>query len=74
MTNKYKTTFITCWGTFAYERMLFRLSNAGATFQRAMKIDFNDLIGKIIQNYLDDLTVYSENRSNHFGHLRKILM
>jgi hypothetical protein len=60
-TDKYKTTFTTCWGTFAYERMPFGLSNAGATFQRAMQIDFDDLIGKIIQIYLDDLTVYSKN-------------
>jgi hypothetical protein len=74
MTDKYKTTFITHWGTFSYKRMPFGLSNAGATFQRAMQIDFDDLIGKIIQIYLDDLTVYSKNRSTHFGHLRKVLM
>jgi hypothetical protein len=70
----FKTDFITRWGTFSYERMPFGLSNAGATFQRAMKIDFDDLIGKIIQIYLDDLTMYSRNRSDHFSHLRKILM
>jgi hypothetical protein len=51
--NKYKTTFITSWGTFAYKCMPFVLSNAGATFQRAMQIDFDDLIDKIIQIYLD---------------------
>jgi hypothetical protein len=34
--DKYKTNFITRWGTFAYERMPFGLSNLGATFQRAM--------------------------------------
>jgi hypothetical protein len=72
--DKYKTTFITRWGTFSYERMHFGLSNAGATFQRAMQIDFDDLINKIIQIYLDDLTVYSKNRSDHFGHLKRVLM
>jgi hypothetical protein len=46
--DKYKTIFITHWGTVAYERMPFGLSNAGATFQRAMQIDFDNLIGKII--------------------------
>jgi hypothetical protein len=60
-TDKYKTTFITRWGTFSYKCMPFGLSNAGATFQRAMQIAFDDLIGKIIQVYLDDLTVYSKN-------------
>jgi hypothetical protein len=54
--------------------MPFGLSNAGATFQRSMQIDFYDLIGKIIQVYLDDLTVYLKNRLDHFGHLRKVLM
>jgi hypothetical protein len=72
--DKYKTTFTTRWGTFSYECMPFGLSNAGATFQRAMQIDFDDLIGKIIQVYLDDLTVYSKNRSDHFGHLRKVFL
>jgi hypothetical protein len=60
-TDKYKTTFITCWGTFADERMPFVLSNACATFQRAMQIDFDNLINEIIQIYFDDLTVYSKN-------------
>ena len=40
-----KTTFRTKWGTFAYRRMPFGLINAGATFQRAMDIDFHGLIG-----------------------------
>jgi hypothetical protein len=73
-TNKYKTAFITHWGTFAYERMPFGLSNAGATFQRDMQIAFDDMIDKIIHIYLDYLTLYSKNRSDHFGHLRKVLM
>jgi hypothetical protein len=54
--------------------MPFDLSNVGVTFQRAMQIDFDDLIGKIIQIYLHELIVYSKNPSDHFGHLRKILM
>ena len=47
-TDIYKTTFTTHWGTFSYECMPFGLSNAGSTFQRAMQIDFDDLISKII--------------------------
>ena len=56
--DKYKTTFITRWCIVAYECMPFGLSNAGATFQRPMQIMFDNLIGKIIQIYLDDSTVY----------------
>jgi hypothetical protein len=56
-----KTTFTTRWGIFYYECMSFGLSNEGATFQRAMQIDFEDLIGNIIQVCLDYLTVYSKN-------------
>jgi hypothetical protein len=74
MADKYKTTFITRWGTFSYEHMNFGLLNAGSTFQRDIQIDFDDLIGKIIQIYLDDLMVYSKIRSDHFGHLKRVLM
>jgi hypothetical protein len=73
-THRYKTTFTTHWGTFSYECMPFGLSNAGATFQRAMQIYFDNLIGNIIQVYLDDLIVYSKKWLDHFDHLRKFLM
>jgi hypothetical protein len=54
--------------------MPFFLSNTGSTFQRAMQIYFDDLIGKIIHVYLHDLTVYLRNRLYHFDHPRKFLM
>jgi hypothetical protein len=60
-TDKYKTTFITHWGTFSYEHIPFGLSNAGVTFQRDMQIDFDDMIDNIIHIYLDDLNLYSKN-------------
>ena len=50
--------------------MPFGLLNAGATFQRAMDYAFNELIGKIIEIYQDDLTVFSKERWDHIGHLR----
>jgi hypothetical protein len=67
-----KTTFTTPWGTFEYLRMPFGLLNAGATFQRAMDFSFKDLIGKIIEIYQDDLTVFSKDRSSHISHLRQV--
>jgi hypothetical protein len=67
-----KTTFRTKWGTFAYKRMPFGLINAGATFQRAMDVDFRGLIHKCVVVYLDDVTVYSKNREEHIQHLTHI--
>jgi len=68
--DMYITTFTTQWGTFAYKWIPFGLINAGATCQRDMQMDFDAMIGKIIQIYLDDSTVYSRTREDHFGHLK----
>ena len=68
--NQLKTTFRTPWGTYAYRKMPFGLINAGATFQRAMDIAFRGLIGKFVVIYLDDITVFSKNRTDHITHLR----
>ena len=55
-----KTTFTTPWGTFEYLRIPFGFLNVGATFQRAMDYAFKELIGKIIEIYQDELTVFSK--------------
>jgi hypothetical protein len=57
-----KTTFVTPWGTYAYVCMPFGMKNVGATFQRAMDHAFNDLIGKFMEDYQDDLIVHSKLR------------
>src|ERR1700733_7398721 len=66
-----KTTFRTKWGTYAYEKMPFGLINAGATFQREMDIAFKGLINKTVVVYLDDIIVFSKNRSNHLHDLNQ---
>jgi ribonuclease HI len=68
--DQLKTAFTTPWGTFMYLRMSFGLMNVGATFQRAMRFAFRDLIQKIIEIYQDDLTVVSKDRKDHLSHLR----
>eukprot|EP00253_Pinus_taeda_P007863 PITA_07863 len=67
--DRHKTTFTTPWGTFEYIRMPFGLTNAGATFQRAMYYAFKGLIGKIIEIYQDDLTVFSKDEGKLLGHI-----
>jgi len=67
-----KTTFVTSWGTYAYVRMPFGLKNAGETFHRDMDHDFKYFVGKIMDDYQDDLIVYSKSREIHLIHLRQI--
>ena len=70
--DRRKTTFTTPWGTFEYVRIPFGLWNAGTTFQRAMDYAFKELIGKIIEIYQDDLTVFSKQRTSHVSHLKQV--
>ena len=46
--DQHKTSFTIPWGTFMYVKMPFGLMNAGATFQRAMDIDFSEDIDYFI--------------------------
>eukprot|EP00253_Pinus_taeda_P001939 PITA_01939 len=70
--DRLKTTFRTKWGTYAYQKMPFGLINAGATFQRAIDIAFKGLINRTIVVYLDEITVFSKERSNHLHDLNEI--
>jgi hypothetical protein len=51
------TMFITPFGAYCYQTMPFGLKNAGATFQRCMRRVFGELIGRIIEAYVDDIVV-----------------
>lgn len=46
--NRYNTTFTTKWGTYAYEKMSFGLTNVGSTFQKAIEMDFNSMIENFV--------------------------
>ena len=70
--DRLKMTFRTRWGTFAYRRMPFGLINIGATFQRAMDMDFHGLIGHSAVVYLDDITIFSKKREEYAFHLKQI--
>lgn len=71
--EQHKIAFITPWGTFTYNRMPFGLINAGATFQRDMDSFFKDFRDKMIVVCLDDLTVFSKKRTDHFRDLSVVL-
>jgi hypothetical protein len=46
-------------GLFKYVVMTFGLKNASATYQRAMNYIYHDLIGKLVEIYIDDIVVKS---------------
>jgi hypothetical protein len=46
-------------GLFKYVVMTFGLKNAFATYQRAMNYIYHDLIGKLVEIYIDDVVVKS---------------
>ncbi|CAL2277785.1 unnamed protein product [Prunus armeniaca] len=57
-----KTAFRTPYGNFYYTVMPFGLKNVGATYQRAMTAVFHDMMGKEVEDYVDDLVVKSKTR------------
>jgi hypothetical protein len=60
-------------GLFEYVVMTFGLKNAGATYQRAMNYMFHDLIGKLVEIYIDDVVVKSASAEGHLGDLQRVL-
>ncbi|WJZ95159.1 hypothetical protein VitviT2T_013949 [Vitis vinifera] len=53
-----KTTFTCPFGTYTYRRMPFGLCNAHATFQRCMLSIFSDMVERIMEVFMDDITIY----------------
>ena len=60
-------------GLFEYLVMTFGLKNAGATYKRAMNYIFHDLIGKLVEIYIDDVVVKSTSAGGHLEDLRQVL-
>jgi hypothetical protein len=60
-------------GLFEYVVMTFGLKNAGATYQRAMNYIFHDLIGKLVEIYIDYIVVKSVSVEGHLRDLRQVL-
>jgi hypothetical protein len=59
-------------GLFEYVVMTFGLKNAGATYQRSMNYIYHDLIGKLVEIYIDDVVVKSTSTGGHLGDLRQV--
>jgi hypothetical protein len=57
-------------GLLEYMVMTFGLKNAGAMYQYAMNYIYHDLIGKLVENYIDDVAVKSTSIGGHLEVLR----
>ena len=68
-----KTTFTCPFGTYAYRRMPFGLCNAPATFQRCVLSMFSDMVERIMEVYMDDITVYGDDFEECLANLEVIL-
>ena len=68
-----KTTFTCPFGTYAYRRMPFSLCNAPATFQRCMLSMFSDMVERIMEVYMDEITVYGGDFDECLTNLEAIL-
>ncbi|KAJ9529863.1 hypothetical protein QJQ45_022262 [Haematococcus lacustris] len=68
-----KTAFLTPMGQFQFKVLCFGLTNAPATFQRAMNNVFQPLINKSVLVYIDDILVMSNSAEEHVQHLREVL-
>jgi hypothetical protein len=59
-------------GLFKYVVMTFGLKNAGATYQRAMNYIYHDLVGKLVEIYIDNVVVKSTSIGGHLWDLRQV--
>jgi hypothetical protein len=57
--DMHKTAFQCPWfmGLFEWIVMTFGLKNAGAMYQRAMNLIFHDLLGSVMEVYIDDVVI-----------------
>jgi hypothetical protein len=53
--------------------MTFGLKNVGATYQRAIKLIFHDLLRVLLEVYIDDLVIKSADFEGHTADLRLVL-
>ncbi|GAU26993.1 hypothetical protein TSUD_290450 [Trifolium subterraneum] len=70
--DKKKTAFMTETGNYYYNVIPFGLKNAGATYQRMINKVFHNEIGDMLEVYIDDMIVKSEEEIDHTAHLKRV--
>ena len=67
-----KTAFMTETNSYSYKVMPFGLKNAGATYQRLMDKVLAPILGRNVQDYVDDMVVTSHERGQHAADLEEL--
>jgi len=71
--DKQKTTFMTESGNYYFNVMPFGLRNVRASYQRMMnKVYDKKILGDILEVYMDDVIVKSQQLVDHATHLRRV--
>ena len=68
-----KTTFTCPFRTYAYRRMPFSLCNAPTTFQICMLSIFSDMVERIVEVFMDDITIYGSTFDECLVNLEAVL-
>src|SRR6266436_2450867 len=68
-----KMAFRTCYGSFEWRVMPFRLSNAPAVFQQFINDVLEGLLDVCVIGYIDDILVYSNSLDEHKDHVQEVL-
>lgn len=66
------SAFATLMGLYEFERMLFGLCNAPATFQQLMHRCLGEQVHDYLFIYLDDVIMYSYDFRSHLHHLESV--
>jgi hypothetical protein len=59
-------------GLFVWVVMTFGLKNVGATYQQVMNLIFHDLLGMILEVYMDDHAIKLAGFDSHMAGLKVV--
>ncbi|KAK3543156.1 hypothetical protein QTP70_011951 [Hemibagrus guttatus] len=71
--DEWKTTFHTTHSNYKYCVMPFGLTNAPTVFQALINGVFQDLLGRNVIAYIDDILVYSASMEDNVRQVREVL-
>lgn len=70
--NEEKMSFMTERSNFCFKVMALGLKNTGSIYQQRMKKFFFDLIGGIMEVFVDDMVIKYPKAEDHLTHLQVI--